>query len=271
MTRRRSRLRATACALLTGCVWLSSALADTDRTRAELNKYREMLQEGNPAEFAESRGEELWTRPAGPNKATLEQCDLGLGPGRVQGAYAQLPRWFADTGRVQDLESRLVTCMMTLQGFTLEEATRGWYRADSSMEALVSYVAGKSRGIAIAAPLTHPQEVSLREAGEALFFRRSGPLDFSCATCHSQPDRRIRLQEVRDLLRPEDARAVLTRWPAYRVSRGQVWTLERRLMDCMRQMRWPEPAYLSDAIVALQVFLQQQAKGGEMQAPGMTR
>jgi sulfur-oxidizing protein SoxA len=271
MTRGASRSRGLACALLTGCLWLGSALADTDRTRAELNKYREMLQEGNPAEFAESRGEELWTTPAGPKKASLEQCDLGLGPGRVEGAYAQLPRWFADTGRVQDLESRLVTCMTTLQGYTPEEATRGWYRADSNMEALVSFVAGKSRGVALAAPNAHPEEANMRAAGEALFFRRSGPLDFSCATCHSLPERRIRLQEVRDLLRPDEARDVLTRWPAYRVSRGQVWTLERRLMDCMRQMRWPEPAYMSDALIALQVFLHQQAAGGVMQAPGMKR
>ena len=107
--------------------------------------------------------------------------------------------------------------------------------------------------------------------GEALFFRRSGPLDFSCATCHSQPERRIRLQEVRDLLLPADAQAVLTQWPAYRVSQGQVWSMERRLIDCMRQMRWPEPQYQSEVIIALEAFLQKNADGGVMQAPGIKR
>jgi len=47
--------------------------------------------------------------------------------------------------------------------------------------------------------------------------------------------------------------------------------MERRLMDCMRQMRWPEPGYLSEALIALQVFLQKQAAGGVMQAPGIKR
>ena len=261
-------------ALLLPCLWCTVARADDAqdaRTREEINKYREMLQEGNPAELSEARGEELWTTRAGPRNATLEQCDLGLGPGKLEGAYARLPRYFADTREVQDVESRLVTCMVELQGLTREQATRGWYQANSDMEGLVTYIAGKSRGASIETPQVHPAERDMNALGNALFFRRSGPLDFSCATCHSQPDRRIRLQEVRDLLLPEDARIVLTQWPAYRLSQGQVWTMERRLMDCMRQMRWPEPGYLSEALIALQVFLQKQAAGGVMQAPGIKR
>ena len=73
---------------------------DSDRIAA----YREMISDGNPAEFDEMRGEELWKTAAGPNQATLEKCDLGKGPGVVKGAYAELPRYFKDTGKVQDLE-----------------------------------------------------------------------------------------------------------------------------------------------------------------------
>jgi hypothetical protein len=89
-------------------------------TLKEIERYRQLLQDGNPAELYEARGEELWKRERGPKNASLERCDLGLGPGLVKGAYVRLPRYFADTDRVQDLESRLVTCMVTLQGFTTE-------------------------------------------------------------------------------------------------------------------------------------------------------
>ena len=34
------------------------------------------------------RGEELWKQKRGPKSESLEQCDLGLGPGVVKGAYA---------------------------------------------------------------------------------------------------------------------------------------------------------------------------------------
>src|SRR5689334_13322278 len=90
----------------------------------EVERYRQLLAEGNPADLFEARGEELWKAPRGPKKVSLEQCDLGLGAGVVKGAFAQLPRHFSDTDRVQDLESRLVTCMETLQGFKPEDATK---------------------------------------------------------------------------------------------------------------------------------------------------
>ncbi len=247
------------------------AIGGEDRAADAIRKYREMLEEGNPAELMEMKGEELWRTPRGPASATLEACDLGLGPGVVDGAYARLPRYFADTGRVQDIESRLVTCMQSLQGMTFEDATRGWYRAGSDLEALVTYVATHSKGRPIDVPATHPEEARMLAAGEDLFFRRSGPLDFSCATCHSQDDRRIRLQELPNFLTAKDARASMVTWPAYRVSQSAVWTMERRLIDCVRQMRWPEPAFGSDALVALQVFLQHRAQGGEMQSPGIKR
>ena len=80
-----------------------------------IEEYRAMLQDGNPAELFEVKGEQLWKQKRGPKNASLEQCDLGKGPGVVKGAFVELPRYFKDTGRVQDLESRLLTCMETLQ------------------------------------------------------------------------------------------------------------------------------------------------------------
>src|SRR5512141_1997562 len=83
----------------------------------EIARYRELLQDGNPAELWELRGETLWKTKRGPKNVSLEQCDLGKGPGVVKGAYASLPRYFADADRVMDLETRLVHCMVTQQGF----------------------------------------------------------------------------------------------------------------------------------------------------------
>ncbi len=89
---------------------MSSALYAQNATD-DIAKYREMIADGNPSELYEAAGEDLWKKPAGPKNATLEKCDLGLGPGVVKGAAAQLPRYFKDTNRVQDLESRLMMCM----------------------------------------------------------------------------------------------------------------------------------------------------------------
>mgnify|MGYP006171314009 CR=1 FL=1 len=96
--------------------------AHAQGTAAEgIAKYREMLQDGNPAELFEMKGEELWKQKRGPKNASLEQCDLGKGPGVIKGVFVELPKYFADTGRVQDLESRLLTCMEAQQGFQASE------------------------------------------------------------------------------------------------------------------------------------------------------
>ena len=240
----------------------------------EVERYRQLLAEGNPADLFEAKGEELWKTLRGPKNASLERCDLGLGAGVVKGAFARMPRYFADTDRVQDLESRIVTCMVTLQGFTPEEATKNPFSAParpSVLEALASYVAGESKGMKLDAPLRHPKEIEAFQVGEQLFYRRAGPHDFGCVSCHGESGKRIRLQELPKLTDPADARKIFTTWPAYRVSQGTVRTMQHRLYDCYWQMRHPQMDYVSEASIALEVFMAKYAKGGEVQAPGLKR
>lgn len=241
----------------------------------EIARYRQQVAEGNPAELWEARGEGLWKQPRGPKNVSLERCDLGMGPGSVKGAYASLPRYFDDTGKVQDVESRLVTCMVALQGLTFAEATRQPFgngaTQRSDMEALVAYIAGESRGMPMKVPLGHPKERESYEVGKRLFFYRAGPHDFSCATCHSADARRIRLQDLPNLLNTPDAQRAYTTWPAYRVSQGELRTMQHRLWDCYRQQRFPEPQYVSDAITALTAFLASNANGGIFDAPALKR
>src|SRR5512145_2451241 len=89
-----------------GALLLAGALlavaAQAQKSAADgIAEYRAMLADGNPAELYEAKGEELWKKKRGPKNASLEQCDLGKGPGVVKGAFVELPRWFADTKKVQ--------------------------------------------------------------------------------------------------------------------------------------------------------------------------
>ncbi len=261
-------------ALAATTVGLAGAALAQGSTMDEIAKYREMLADGNPAELLEAKGEDLWKKARGPKNASLEQCDMGLGPGKLEGAYAQLPRYFADTKKVMDAESRVVHCMVTLQGFKEEDVTKNWFSKpgrDSDIEALVTYIGAKSNGEKINVPARHPEEARMAKIGEQIFYRRSGPQDFSCAICHGQEGKRIRLQELGNLTTQAGAGTAMGNWPSYRVSQGAVWTLQRRLIDCMRQARWPEPKYLSDSVIALEVFLQKTASGTVMQTPGIKR
>lgn len=238
-------------------------------------QYREMFGDDNPAELVEMQGEELWKTARGPKKASLERCDLGLGAGKVVGAYAQLPRYFKDSGRVQDLESRLAWCMVQLQGFAATEVNAKPYSEQgqpaTDFEALSAWIAAQSRGVPIAVPQKHSLEKKAYENGRQLFFYRAGPYDFSCATCHSQSDKRIRLQSLPNLLDGSGARLAFSTWPGYRISQGTVRTMEWRMGDCARQQRLPSLQFGSDAAIALITFMGVNAKGEPMAAPGLKR
>ena len=240
----------------------------------EIEKYRQALQDGNPAELWELRGEGLWTTPAGPKEASLEQGDLGKGPGVVKGAYAELPRFFADANRVMDLESRLVWCRVTLQGMSEADAKRnpfGSANRKSDMEALVAFVTSQSRGVPMNVRLDHPKMKEAYALGEQIFFFRGGPHDFACATCHGEDGKRIRLQDLPNLTSKAGAQKGYTTWPAYRVSQGELRSFQWRLNDCFRQQRFPELEFVSPASVALTTFLAYNANGAAFDAPAIKR
>lgn len=270
-----NRIRRGAVALfLSSAVVAFSADAQQRTAIEEIERYRAALGDGNPAELWEARGEDLWKQKRGPKKVSLETCDLGLGPGVVKGAYATLPKYFGDSGKVEDLESRLVTCMVTLQGFTPAEAKKDPFGGPGKkvpMDALVAYITGQSRGMKINVAANHPAEQEAYEVGRKIFFFRGGPHDFSCATCHGNDNQRIRLQDLPNLTKTADAQRAYGSWPAYRVSQGEVRSFQWRLNDCFRQQRFPELAFTSPASIALTMFLAKNANGGVFDAPSIKR
>jgi len=254
------------------------AHAQDAETEKAIEKYRAMLREdpwSNPALLDADRGEALWTTARGPKNATLEKCDLGKGAGKVDGAFAELPRYFADAGRVMDLETRLLWCQEQLQGISAADYVKrphpGGGQPVKELGAIATWVANKSTGMKYVAKLDETHENDALALGENLFYRRSGPFDFACATCHSQSGLRIRLQGLPFLADKKEASKVIGEWPAYRVSTTHVMTMQHRLYDCYWQMRMPELQMGSDVSVALIAFLTKQAEGGEIAAPGLKR
>ena len=244
--------------------------AQGEKALDEIHKYRQMLEEGNPAELAQREAGGSCGHARGAKQAHTRALRSWTGPrqagGSLRAAAALLRRYRQGAGcgiATGDLHDDAA-------GLSYEEATKGWYKPDSDIEALVTYVAGKSKGARIDVPAAHPKEAEMAAVGEAIFcaLRSAGfllrhlPLArrigaFACKSCRIFTSRR---------------RAnAMTQWPAYRVSQGAVWTMERRLIDCIRQMRWPEPELSVGRLVALQVYLQKQANGGVMEAPGIKR
>lgn len=258
--------------LALGCLVSTAALAQKSAVQS-IEEYRAMLQDGNPAELFEAKGEDLWKQKRGPKKASLETCDLGKGAGVVKGAFVELPRYFADTNKVQDMESRLLTCMETLQGFDAQAIAKTAFGKGEQVNvtALATWLSAESKGMKFKLPQAHAQEKAFFEVGKRLFFQRAGPHDFACASCHGQDNTRIRLQDLPNLTKNPGDGVGFAAWPAYRVSNGQMWGMQQRLNDCYRQQRFPYPGFASDATVALGVYLGVNSTGSASVAPALKR
>lgn len=230
-----------------------------------------MMMPDNPAYLVAEDGEKLFKEARGPKNASLEQCDFGKGPGVLKGAYVEMPRYFADTGKVMDFEGRLVHCMKTLQGFTDNDpAIKKRHGAETDITKLTLYVAMESNGMAWNPPLKHPLEKAMRDAGEAMFYRRAGTMDFSCASCHSQSGLRIRASVLPSLNAPEDWTKAIS-WPAFRVGHDATRSSQHRLLECLWQMRYPNIRNGSDASIALLSFWTDAARGQPAILPDMKR
>ncbi len=256
---------------------LARAQATTQDSEKEIERYRAMISDpfSNPGFLNVDRGEILWKKPGGSKNVSLEACDLGLGAGKLDGAYAKLPRFFADADRVMDLEQRLLWCIEKVQGADTKDVIKRRFSGPgiaSDMEDLVAFIANKSNGAKIEPQLKNPKEEEMRAIGEAMFYRRSSISDFSCATCHAEDGKRIRLQGLPNLAKPgKQAQETMGSWPTYRVSQSQLRTMQHRLWDCYRQMRMPAPDYASDGLTALTLYLNSQAAGAEITVPSIKR
>ena len=265
---KRVLLIASALSVACGAAWAQS------RSAADgIAEYRKMLEDGNPAELFEAKGEDLWSKKRGPKNASLEACDLGKGPGVVKGVFVELPRFFADAGKVMDLETRLVHCMETLQGFNgAEIAKTAFGRGEqANVTALATWIASMSRGMRFNLPQAHAEEKRSYEVGKRVFFFRGGTHDFSCASCHAVDGQRIRLQDLPNLTKNPGDGIGFAAWPAYRVSNGQMWSMQLRLNDCYRQQRFPYPGFGSEVTIALGTYMGVNAKGAESIAPAIKR
>ncbi|MDO8786647.1 MAG: sulfur oxidation c-type cytochrome SoxA [Sulfuritalea sp.] len=246
-----------------------------DAATIEFEKFRAEMEDSNPAELFEMKGEEQWKTKRGPkNVALAESCDLGQGVGKIDGAYVKMPRYFADADAVMDAERRIVWCMVEKQGFKFDDiAKKPFANANFTPDItnLVTYVAGHSRNMKIAVPLKEPKVREAWEIGKEIAAYRAGPYDFSCNTCHGTDGKRIRMQNLPNLSTPAGAMKGVQGWPGYRMTGGVMLTHQWRMGDCFRQQRFPEPKYASDAVAYLLTYMIGNANGQVYKGPGIKR
>ncbi len=227
----------------------------------------------NPGWLAVQLGEQLYARPDGQRQQACSHChgspSAGQGsPGAGQTEALprkamkplklQLPRYPRMdelTGQPLDLSGRIEACRQRHQ------QAAAWTREDPRRLALQAYVAAQARGLPLQ-PDPDPRLVPARQRGHALYHRRIGQLELSCADCH---DRSWGKRLGGSLIPQGHPNA----YPLWRMQWQALGSLQRRMRACLAGVRaapWPDE---DPAWIELELYLQWRAEGLALETPGV--
>lgn len=210
----------------------------------------------NPAMLPVARGETLWRERRGAAAKSCADCH-GDAARSMRGLAARLPAWDARLGRVSTLDARVNACVAGEQ--------RAAELAPEAPEllGLLAYLALQSRGMPLQVD-AGAAAVPLLARGRELYMTRVGQMNLACTHCHDS-------KWGSTLLAEKISQGHPNAWPAYRLEWQGTGSLERRLRACFLGVRAEMPAYRSEDLVALQLYLAVRARGMAMEAPGVRR
>lgn len=175
-----------------------------------------------------------------------QRCAACHQPGSMKGVATRYPQ--VVDGKVVNLEAKLRHNGPEL-GYESQE-----------LLALTAYVAHQSRGLPFSQGISSAQA----EQGRREYYRRRGQMNLSCAHCHEANAGKQLGAETLSQGQPNG-------YPAYRLEWQTLGSLHRRLRACMYGLHAELPAYGSDLLLQLELFLAARAQGLPVETPAVRR
>lgn len=209
----------------------------------------------NPGFLWVAEGQALWRRPGGDGTPACSGCHGDDPATAMRGVAARHPAWSEALGRPVTLAQRINHCRETRQ------QQRPWAPESPELLAMETVVALASRGLRQAPPADARLAPHVAR-GRALFERRLGALQLSCAQCH---DQRAGLRLGASPIPEGHANG----YPTYRLEWQAIGSLERRLRNCMTGVRAEPFAFGAPEFVDLTLYLARRGAGLTMEAPAV--
>jgi sulfur-oxidizing protein SoxA len=234
-----------------------AALADQPAEVWKLNwKHMDLDRiELHPGHLAVDEGQALVKKLAARNPAFLA-C-LGEGSADLKGKAAGYPKFDAALGRIVTVEDRIEHCAKSV----LKEALPQGKPPNTKVSV---YFKSQSAGTPIKVDLSDANVMQAYRRGEELFYRKTGQLNFACATCHVPGS--IMGHKLRGET-PTTPFGDAAHYPTYRTPVGALESIQERFARCHGQMRTQglkpgDPAYAD-----LEVFVTVLSNGYPVSVP----
>jgi len=233
------------------------AMSDSDRAM-----YAEML-ENNPADLMVANGEELLAEYCGGDEGLAKF--LKVSEDDMPAYIAGFPRYLPEFKQVVSLDQ-------VLQGLMHQNGHKPFKLKSSDMFDMSAYAKSLANGEKSQIDIDANEYMKAAYAlGDKVFNQKRGGRGLSCMSCHS-PDiigSVLRTQPLPDLT--NKGVAVAATWPAYRMTKSSLRTLQRRFQGCMKNALLKVIPIGSPEMNALEVYLTKKAEGTEIAIPGLKR
>ncbi|WP_345970932.1 sulfur oxidation c-type cytochrome SoxA [Sulfurimonas sp. HSL1-6] len=233
------------------------AMSDADRAL-----YAELL-ENNPAEMDVEWGGELVEENCGGDAGLAKF--LGISEAKLPAYIAGFPRYIKQFDAVLGVDQ-------VMQALMAQNGHKPFKLSSKEMFAMLAYAKSLANEEAVAIDVNaNPQMKAAYKLGEEVFMTARGGRGLSCNSCHSADivGSVLRTQPLPDL---GEAGAGAT-WPAYRMTKSSLRTLQRRFQGCMKNALLAVLPIGSDEMVGLEVYVTNlaKAKNKTIAIPGLKR
>ena len=232
------------------------AMSDADRAM-----YKEM-QENNPAEIYVEEGGEILEERLGGDEALAKF--LGVSEKKLPKEIATFPKYVPKLGNVVGLD-QVIQAMQVEQG---KERTK---LKSGKMFSMLAYVKSLANGEIPNIDLNEPHEKVSYDLGKKTFMTKRGKRGLSCNSCHSKDvvGMVLRTQPLPDLGKVGAG----STWPAYRMTKSSLRTLQRRYQGCMKNALLKVIPIGSKEMVGLEVYVTRLAEEHKqpIAIPGLKR
>ena len=233
------------------------AMSDADRAM-----YTEML-ENNPADIYVEEGGEILEEALGGEEALAKF--LGV-------SEKELPKYIAGFPRYLKKLDNVVGIDQVLQAMQVEQGKEMTKLKSGKMFSMLAYVKSLANDEQFTIDINANEHIKASyDLGKKTFVTARGGRGLSCLSCHSKDiiGQVLRTQPLPDL---GDAGAGAT-WPAYRMTKSSLRTLQRRFQGCMKNALLKVIPIGSKEMVGLEVYVSTlaQEKKKAIAIPGLKR
>lgn len=209
----------------------------------------------NPGMLGVELGEDFWNKVEGTEGKSCESCH-GDAAESMKDVGATYPKWHEATGKPINVELQINHCRVENMGAEPYKFDKG------GQKPLTAYIKYQAFSKPVKLNIEEGEMQQWWEKGKEMYYRRTGQLNLSCASCHEKNNGNyIRADHL--------SQGNVNGFPTYRLKQGNLISTHNRFRGCIRDTRAEYPAAFSDELMALELYVTWRGTGLSVETPGV--